>query len=97
MNWLLIAVLAQVVLGTSAVFDKLLLKRKFFDPLVYTFWLGLLGVFALVILPFGLAQPGNFFLVGFTILPLNTIITAVIAGALFVLAMLFLFYALDYS
>lgn len=86
MSWLLIAVLAQVVLGTSAVFDKLLLKRKFFDPLVYTFWLGLLGIFAILILPFG-----------FEFFPVNTIIIAIIAGALFVLAMLFLFYALDYS
>lgn len=86
MNWLFIAVLAQIILGTSAVFDKFLLKRKFFDPLVYAFWLGLLGIFALLILPFG-----------FTILPLNTIIIAFISGALFVLAMLFLFYALDYS
>ncbi|MBU2109518.1 EamA family transporter [Patescibacteria group bacterium] len=86
MNWLLIAFIAQIVLGTSAVFDKLLLKRKFFDPLVYTFWLGLLGIFSLIILPFG-----------FSSLEIGTIITALFAGALFVLAMLFLFYALDYS
>ncbi len=86
MTWLLVAILAQIVLGTSAVFDKFLLRRKFFDPLVYTFWLGLLGIFALIILPFG-----------FGLLSLNTIAIAIIAGALFVLAMLFLFYALDYS
>lgn len=86
MTWLLVAILAQIVLGTSAVFDKFLLRRKFFDPLVYTFWLGLLGIFALIILPFG-----------FGLLSLNTIAIAIIAGALFVLAMLFLFYSLDYS
>lgn len=86
MTWLLVAILAQIVLGTSAVFDKFLLRRKFFDPLVYTFWLGLLGIFALIILPFG-----------FELLSLNTIAIAIIAGVLFVLAMLFLFYALDYS
>jgi len=85
-TWLLVAILAQIVLGTSAVFDKFLLRRKFFDPLVYTFWLGLLGIFALIILPFG-----------FELLSLNTIAIAIIAGVLFVLAMLFLFYALDYS
>jgi len=85
MMWLFIASLAQIILGTSAVFDKFLLKRKFFDPLVYTFWLGILGIFALLILPFG------------PIPPINIIIIAFIAGALFVLAMLFLFYALDYS
>ena len=77
--------MAQVILGTSAVFDKFLLKRKFFDPFVYTFWLGFLGIFALLILPFGSVP-------SFTIL-----IIAFIAGVLSVLAMLFLFYALDYS
>lgn len=86
MGWLFIATLAQIILGTSAIFDKFLLKRKFFDPLVYTFWLGLLGIFAVLILPFG-----------FSFLPLNVIVIALIAGAIFVLAILFLFYALDYS
>ncbi len=86
MNWLFIATLAQIILGTSAVFDKFLLKRKFFDPLVYTFWLGLLGIFSLIILPFG-----------FSLLSVKIIIIALIAGAIFILAMLFLYYALDYS
>ena len=85
-NWLLIAFLAQVILGTSAVFDKFLLKKKFFDPLVYTFWLGILGFFAVALLPFG-----------FIALPLKIIILAFVAGAVFVLAMLFLYYSLDYS
>lgn len=86
MNWLFIATLAQIILGTSAVFDKFLLKRKFFHPLVYTFWLGILGIFALLIFPFGFDFP-----------PVNTLIISFIAGAFFILAMLFLFYALDYS
>lgn len=72
--------------GPRRFFDKFLLRRKFFDPLAYTFWLGLLGIFALVILPFG-----------FSSLSMATIATALLAGALFVAAMLFLFYALDYS
>jgi drug/metabolite transporter (DMT)-like permease len=86
MSWLFIVVIAQIVLGTSAVFDKFLLKRKFFDPLVYTFWLGLLGIFALIILPFG-----------FQVLPFSVVAVALAAGVLFILAMFFLFRALDYS
>ncbi|MBU3925814.1 EamA family transporter [Patescibacteria group bacterium] len=86
MSWILIAIIAQIVLGISAVFDKLLLRRKFFDPLVYTFWLGILGIFAVLILPFG-----------FSSLPLGMVLLALVAGALFISAMLFLFYALDYS
>ncbi|MFA4890337.1 MAG: hypothetical protein WC587_01745 [Candidatus Paceibacterota bacterium] len=84
MSWILIAVLAQVILGTSAVFDKLLLGRKFFNPLAYTFWLGVLGIFAAVLLPFG-----------FQIVSLGVIVKAVFAGIFLILAMLFLFYGLD--
>ncbi len=86
MNWLFIAVLAQIILGTSAVFDKALLKRKFFDPFTYTFWIGVLGLFAVVFLPFG-----------FQLTALNTILIALAAGAIFILAMVFMIYALYLS
>ncbi|PIU98311.1 hypothetical protein COS61_02075 [Candidatus Wolfebacteria bacterium CG03_land_8_20_14_0_80_40_12] len=86
MNWLTISVLAQVILGTSAVFDKILLGRKFFNPFVYAFWLGVLGVFSAVLLPFGF-QAVSFQLIG----------VAFLAGAFFILAIFFLFYALDLS
>ena len=83
MSWLPIAVLAQIILGTSAVFDKILLKRSIFNPLAYTFWLGALGAFAVVLLPF------SSFAFSFT-----TIGVALVAGALFLLAMYFLFASL---
>ncbi|MBI5913126.1 EamA family transporter [Candidatus Azambacteria bacterium] len=83
MSWFPIAIIAQIILGTSAVFDKMLLKRSIFNPLAYTFWLGVLGVFALVLLPFS-----SF---AFSI---TTIGVALVAGALFLLAMYFLFASL---
>lgn len=86
MNWLLIAIIAQVVLGTSAVFDKFLINRRFFNPLAYTFWIGILGIFAAVLLPFG-----------FQAVPINIIGVAFLAGAIFVLAIMFLFYGLEKS
>ncbi|TSC75397.1 MAG: Uncharacterized protein G01um101433_894 [Parcubacteria group bacterium Gr01-1014_33] len=84
--WLLIASLAQIILGTSAVFDKLLLKRKIFDPWAYTFWLGVLGAFALLLAPFG-----SFFI------PPKALVIALVAGAIFIFAMLALFEALSKS
>lgn len=86
MNWLLIAIIAQVVLGTSAVFDKFFINRRFFNPLAYTFWVGILGIFAAVLLPFG-----------FQAVSLDIIGVAFLAGAIFILAILFLFYGLEKS
>lgn len=83
MTWLLIAITAQIVLGTSAVFDKLLLKRGFADPWVYAFWFGLLGVFSFLLLPFGVAT-----------VPLAIIPVALIAGAFFIAAVLCVFLAI---
>ncbi len=58
MTWLGVSILAQFILGTSAVFDKALLKREFFDPLIYTFGMAALGLFVFLLLPFGsLAAP----------------------------------------
>ncbi len=83
MSWFPIAIIAQIILGTSAVFDKMLLKRSIFNPAAYTFWLGVLGLFAVFLIPFGVFG-----------LPVMTIGVALIAGALFLLAMLFLFLSL---
>lgn len=83
MNWLAVAAISQIVLGSADVFDKLLLRRGFFDPRVYTFWLGFSGLFALVLLPFG-----------FVVLPAKIILLALVAGAVFVLAIFALFFAL---
>lgn len=82
--WLLIAILAQFILGTSAVFDKLLLRLKFFDPWVYTFWIGIFGLGAFVLAPFG-----------FGFLPFSLLLLALVAGALFIAALFLLFFALD--
>lgn len=83
MTWLLIAIAAQIVLGTSVVFDKLFLRRGFVDPWVYTFWFGLLGIFSFLLLPFGVAN-----------IPLALIPAALIAGAFFIAAMLCVFLAI---
>src|SRR3989344_8682745 len=83
MTWLLVAITAQIVLGTSVVFDKLLLRRGFVDPWVYTFWFGLLGLFSFLLLPFGVAD-----------IPLIVIPVALIAGAFFIAAMLCVFLAI---
>lgn len=83
MSWFPVAIIAQIILGTSAVFDKMLLKRSIFNPAAYTFWLGIFGGLAVVLIPFGVFE-----------LPVKSIGIALIAGVLFLLAMLFLFLSL---
>src|SRR3989338_368021 len=86
MNWFLIALLAQFVLGTSALADKLLLKKSFPHPVGYTFWLGILGLVSVMLLRFG-----------FVAISWQTLGMAFLAGAVFMVGMLFYFYALFYS
>lgn len=86
MSWLLISIVAQFVLGTSAVFDKMLLKRGVFDPLVYAFWLGVLGLAAVLVLPFE-----------FHWFPTSAIVEALISGVFFLCAMFYLFKSLHES
>lgn len=84
MSWLFVALLAQFILGSSAVFDKSLLRQRFFNPLSYSFWLGALGIFSLVLVP-----------LGFHFVPLKIFSVAVLAGVFFVIGMAFLFFALN--
>ena len=86
MNWFLISLLAQFILGTSALADKLLLKKSFPNPVGYTFWLGVLGLVSAVLLPFG-----------FVSVSWQTLGMAFLAGGAFMCGMLFYFYALFYS
>ncbi|MEK7566947.1 MAG: EamA family transporter [Patescibacteria group bacterium] len=84
--WLLVAILAQFVNGSSTVIDKLLLKKSYPNPVGYTFWLGILGLFSVVFIPFG-----------FRALSPEESGVALLAGAIFILAMLFYFLALFHS
>lgn len=84
MNWLLVSVAAQIILGTSAVFDKLLLRKRFTDPWAYTFWASILALFIVVLIP----------LFGFYSLPAKIILIGILGGAAFSLALFFFFLAL---
>lgn len=83
MNWLLVALAAQIILGMSDVFDKFLLKRRFFDPFVYAFWAGALGFVALVFAPWGFEPVSG-----------QTILIAFFAGVVLIAAVFSLFSAL---
>ena len=91
MNWVFVAILAQIILGTALIFDKLLLRKKSIDPYTYSFWLGVLGLFAIFLLfiPVGDA------VFAFNNLSADTVFWGFLAGSVFVLSMFFMFFALS--
>ena len=84
MSWLPIAVIAQVIIGSSAVFDKILLRRRSIEPWGYTFWFGMLGGVAVFLLSFGYHPAA-----------LWVILLALAGGAIFVFSAFFAFKALE--
>jgi drug/metabolite transporter (DMT)-like permease len=59
LNGVLIAIIANALIGISLVWDKVLLKRPATKNLAsYVFWLGAISVFGLALIPFGFRFPG---------------------------------------
>lgn len=57
-NGIFIAVIAHGLIGGSLVWDKVLLRRPETKNLLsYVFWLGLISIFGLVLIPFGFKMP----------------------------------------
>ncbi|MGH9326079.1 MAG: EamA family transporter [Terriglobia bacterium] len=58
LNGVFIATIAHGLIGTSLVWDKVLLERRDTRNLVsYVFWLGAISIFGLVLIPFGFKLP----------------------------------------
>ncbi|PIZ70106.1 MAG: hypothetical protein COY11_03250 [Candidatus Portnoybacteria bacterium CG_4_10_14_0_2_um_filter_44_20] len=96
MSWLFIAIVAYFINAFTAVIDKSLLVRPIPDPLVYTFYIGFLSVFALI-LPYlsclgSLFSYGSFVCVGLSWPGLSNLAIDLGAGLIF-LASLFLLYS----
>lgn len=63
MAWLIFAISAYFINAVNAVIDKFLLGNKIPEPIVYSFYVGLLSIFALIIVPFapsGFIWPGAY-------------------------------------
>ena len=80
MSWFVIAIIAHILSAVAFFIDKFILSKTAFRPVVYSFFVGTLGIWALLLIPFG-----------FTIPTLWQVITALSAGWLFVLAILFFY------
>src|SRR3989344_6016449 len=84
MMWLFVALGAYLCFSITTVLDKFILSNKQLpSPVSYAFYSGMVEGFAFLLIPFGFAWPGA-----------NSALLALFSGALFVVALLFLFNAI---
>lgn len=84
MNWFLIVLIAYFLSALSMIIDKMLLKKSIPEPVVYTFYIGLLGLIFIPLLMF----------FGFYIPAFDMILMSLLAGVFFITALLIFFHAL---
>ncbi|MEK7084616.1 MAG: DMT family transporter [Patescibacteria group bacterium] len=80
MSWVIIVLGGHFLNALAFLMDKFLLAKKIPSPFVYAFFIGALGILALVLIPFGVVVPSS-----------AEIVRALIAGATFILALVFFF------
>ena len=57
MNWLIIVLAGHFLNALAFLMDKFLLTKKIPSPFVYAFFIGALGILALILIPFGFNVP----------------------------------------
>ncbi|OHA06111.1 MAG: hypothetical protein A2934_02570 [Candidatus Sungbacteria bacterium RIFCSPLOWO2_01_FULL_47_10] len=85
-NWVFVASLAYCFQAVAAIGDKFLLEKKIALPSTYVFYVGVFGVFALFLYPFGFFVPSFF-----------ALFLATISGFISVVAFYFFFVVLQKS
>ncbi len=83
--WLIAAVSTYIILAVVQLVDKYLLVGSIPNPKVYAFYVGTLGILVLVLAPF----------VGFYFPEISTIILSLLAGAVFIYALFWLYKGLQ--
>lgn len=83
MLWLPITIFAYLLNAVAVTVDKFLLSKKIPNPAVYAFFISFLNLFVLILIPFG-----------FTFGSSAQIFVALVAGAIFAFALLYMFKAL---
>lgn len=84
MPWLIIAISSYFLFAVVSLGDKYLLKGPP-NPKIYAFYVGVLGILALLLVPF----------VGFSVPGVYEIIFCLLAGAVYIFALFFLFSGLE--
>lgn len=83
MSWIIAVIIGHFLNAISYVLDKVLLTKSIDNPFAFTFYIGVLGLLGIVLIPFGFEIPS-----------LVQIAINLFAGATFIAALLFFFLAL---
>jgi len=83
MLWIIFTVLAYFLLSIVALIDEILLTGRLIKPKIYAFYVGLLGILVLFLIPFGFELPNPFIAS-----------LAILSGGLWIFALLSLYEAL---
>lgn len=84
MTWLYITIIAYLLFALANVGDKLMVSKYKTKPVVYAFYVGILGIVTLVLIPFGVIWPG-----------LSQLFWSLIGGLAFVIALYTMYIALE--
>jgi len=82
MTWLFVALGAYFLISLNLTIDKVILKNSLPHPVVYCFYMGMLSIFGLVFAPFGKVS-----------LNWENIITGIVVGGVFMLALFIMYKA----
>lgn len=85
MLWLIVTISTYLILAIVFLVDKYLLVGSIPNPKIYTFYVGILGVLALILIPF----------VDFIIPQFSQIVFSLIVGALYILGLFWFYKALQ--
>lgn len=83
MNWLYLAVLAYFLDALVFVIDKYLLRREIPHPSAYSFFVAMMSLFGILLIPFGITVP-----------PTKDLVVALVSGLSFFGGLLFLYRAI---
>lgn len=84
MLWLYITISAYLLFAIANIGDKLVISKFKTEAIVYAFYVGVLGVVTLVLIPFGVIWPD-----------LNQFVSSMIGGVSFVFALYFMYLAFN--
>ena len=90
MNWLFFAILAYFIAAIVSVLDKVILNVAIPRPVSYAAWVGIFGIYGLLLVPFGF-NPAPLFQ------NLNLLWLSLGSGAIFIFGLYFLFSAIRIS
>lgn len=84
MSWIFIAVLSHSLSGLAFLTDKFLVSKRSLAPIAYAFYVSILGLSVLVLIPFGFSIPGS-----------DLILFSLLVGASFLIGNFFFYKSLE--